>query len=741
MRARVYNGTQCAQEWEETPMATFTVNTAAGFDLLSIDLFDLFDYPIETKAATAYRLSADAANFTLFTGTGFAYAPTTPSVLTAGTVTAFSRTDGGTKLYTFGALSLPASTFETFRESGDTSGFLKNLLGGNDTINGGTGNDTLFGFGGNDRLDGKAGADIMYGGAGNDTYVVDNVGDVVSEDGFGVFSGEGTDTIETAVSFVLPILIENLTLTGTAHINAMGSLGANTIKGNAGNNVIDGRFGADNMQGGAGNDTYYVDDDGDVVSDAAGVDAVFSQATTHTMGAGVENGTMLAGGTLKGNSLANTLAGNDLDNVMSGEAGNDIVNGLGGFDQLNGGSGNDTLDGGAGPDLLGGGSGNDTLIGGLGDDLIDVFGAGIEAIGADKMSGGLGNDSYLVDNIGDVITELAGEGYDVVAAKISYVMAANVEQAVLYSLSGNLNLTGNALANKMTGTQGDNTLDGMGGADVMSGGQGNDTYVVDNAADKIFEDELAGTDLAKASVSYRLALYVDNLTLTGVADIDGTGNSEANTLIGNSGQNVLDGRGGADDMKGGAGNDTYIVDHGSDTATDTGGVDLVESSVTFLMGTGIDNLVLTGSSLISGMGNSLNNVMTGNGAGNDLAGGGGNDTLDGKGGTDLLIGGAGADKFVFSALSPSFDAISDFQHLLDDIVVSAAAFGGGLAAGGSVAVTNAASAAGTGAQMVYDSGSGNLTWDTNGTDPGGATLFAKLSAGLTLTAADFVVIT
>ena len=724
-------------------MATFTVNAAAGFDFLSIDLFDLFNYPTETKSAAQYRLSSGAADFTTFLGAGFAYAGTTPDALTAGTVAGFFRVVGGAAQYTLVGLSLSFTDFESFRASGDTIGFLGTLLAGNDTINGNAGIDVLFGISGNDRLDGKSGADVMYGGSGNDVYVVDNPGDIVSETGDGLYDGSGTDTVESSISYALGFDIENLTLTGSANVNATGNVDANVLTGNAGNNVLDGRIGADAMSGGAGNDTYIVDDNADVVIDTAGTDIVYTGAQTHTLAAGIENAVMTGNAlVLTGNGLANRIDGNDSTNAISGEGGNDVINGFGASDQINGGAGNDTISCGDGDDIAVGGLGNDVLNGGDGDDLLDTV-PGTHRSGADSLAGGLGNDVYGVDSALDTITEAAGAGIDRVESAISFTLPVNVEDLKLEGAT-NLIGSGNALANKIFGNSGHNYLNGFAGADRMFGGDGNDTYVVDNAGDLAFENSGAasGTDLVQSSVSFRISLNVENLTLTGAANIDGTGNSGVNTIVGNTGNNVLNGLAGADSMLGGLGNDTFIVDNGGDAATDTGGIDIVKASVTYTIGAGIDNLELTGSAGISGNGNTLNNVMTGNAAANTLSGDLGNDTLDGKGGQDTLVGGAGADKFVFSALSPLFDFLPDFTHLADDIVISAAAFGGGLVAGGAVLVTAGPAAVGAGvAQMVYNNATGALIWDVNGSSAGGATQFAQLTGLPALvTAADFVVI-
>ena len=298
---------------------------------------------------------------------------------------------------------------------------------------------------------------------------------------------------------------------------------------------------------------------------------------------------------------------------------------------VNGTTGADTLTGTAGRDAIYGLAGNDTINGGT---------------GADIMTGGAGNDTYTVDDVGDVVTELASEGTDLVNASISYTLTANVENLILTGTSA-INATGNTLTNTLTGNSASNILDGGTGADTMIGGAGNDTYYVDNAADVTTEAASAGTDTVIASLSWTLATNVENLTLTGTSAINGTGNTLANVITGNSAANTLDGGTGADTLIGGAADDIYNVDNTGDVVTALAGegTDLVNASVSHTLAANVENLTLTGTTAINATGNTADNVLTGNSAANTLTGNAVNDTLDGKAGADTLIGGTGNDTY------------------------------------------------------------------------------------------------
>ncbi|MCW9681991.1 lectin-like protein, partial [Dolichospermum planctonicum UHCC 0167] len=191
------------------------------------------------------------------------------------------------------------------------------------------------------------------------------------------------------------------------------------------------------------------------------------------------------------------------------------INGTNGNDNLIGTNGNDTLNGGLGNDTLNGGAGIDTLI------------------------GGAGNDIYIVDIATDTIIESANAGIDTIQSSVTYTIAANVENLTLTGTAANG--TGNAGNNVITGNGANNTLNGGAGTDTLIGGLGNDIYVVDSTSDTITESANAGTDTIQSSVTYTIAALanIENLTLTGTAAINGTGNAANNVITGNGANNSL----------------------------------------------------------------------------------------------------------------------------------------------------------------------------------------------------------
>ena len=304
----------------------------------------------------------------------------------------------------------------------------------NDMIYGLGGNDTLNGGAGNDLLDGGTGTDKLYGGMGDDTYVVDVATDVVSEN-----ANEGTDTVQSKVTYTLSANLDNLTLTGTAKINGTGNTlnnvltgnsAANTLTGGAGNDRIDGKGGADKMSGGTGDDTYVVDMSTDTVTENAneGIDTVES-GITYTLRTNVEalllTGSSAINGTdntlnnlLIGNSGINTLTAGTGNDVLQGGAGNDILKDTAGNNLLDGGAGTDTLTGNTGKELFIGGAGNDTITTSTGADII-AFNRGdgqdtvVASTGADNtlsLGGGIGYQNLAMSKSGTNLVLATGNG-------------------------------------------------------------------------------------------------------------------------------------------------------------------------------------------------------------------------------------------------------------------------------------------------------------------------------------------
>ena len=452
---------------------------------------------------------------------------------------------------------------------------------GADKLIGEWSDDVLQGFAGDDTLDGKGGADTLTGGVGNDAYYVDNKGDVVNEAANGgtdivystlasyqlapnveyaralaegqgnltgnelgnvLYAGNGNNVLDGGLgndtaSYAYAVAGITVSLATTAvqltkgsgtdtllNIeNLAGSRFNDTLTGNQGNNTLNGGAGADTMTGGDGSDTYFVDSAGDVVRETNG-DAV--QGGIDTVNASVSY-------KLTGYAENVTLTGTDAINAT----GNSLAN------KLVGNSGNNVLDGGA---------------------------------GADVMSGGLGNDTYYVDNAGDVVADLPNGGTDTVISTVTRTLGDNQENLTLAGTAA-INGAGNSLDNIITGNSARNVLTGGGGADKMYGGLGDDFYYVDNAGDTVVESSdatLGGTDTVNSTISYTLGNYVENLTLSGTAAVNGTGNSLANKIVGNGAANVLSGGDGADTLVGGSGSDTLVGGQGKDVLEGGSGSDV-----------------------------------------------------------------------------------------------------------------------------------------------------------------------
>lgn len=239
------------------------------------------------------------------------------------------------------------------------------------------------------------------------------------------------------------------------------------------------------------------------------------------------------------------------------------------------------------------------------------------SLGHTVFYGGLGNDIYHSKNAGDTIVEYGYEGNDTVYADTDFTLPTHVENLTLtgygnhYGFGNNSNntLTGNSGNNRLSGGRGNDTLYGMDGNDLLMGGDDRD-YLYGGSGNDVLQGG-EGNDL----------------------------------LDGGYGNDTLDGGSGADSMSGGYGDDIYYVDNVNDTVTEGWfeGTDTIYSSVSYTAPTNVENLTLTGSNNIFGIGNYGNNTLTGNSGHNRLSGEDGNDTLYGMSGDDTLSGGNGYD--------------------------------------------------------------------------------------------------
>ncbi|MBD8576984.1 putative Ig domain-containing protein [Pseudomonas syringae] len=350
--------------------------------------------------------------------------------------------------------------------------------------------------------------------------------------------------------FTVQVNAPNRTITGTNSAdNLEGGSGNDRISGIGGNDYLLGRDGNDRLDGGAGddtmiggggNDTYVISSTNDLIieDEYEGFDTVES-SISWTLKNNIESLVLLGSSAING-------TGNDSHNIITG---NSAIN---------------------------------TLIGGGGNDTLDGKG------GADKLQGGTGEDTYIIDNINDVITELTNSGIDSVYSAVTYTLSTNVENLYLTGSSvinaignsSNNTLAGNASANTLTGGLGNDRLDGMAGGDKLIGGVGDDVYVIDNTSDVVTENTNEGNDRVESWVSYTLVNNVENIALLGESNLNGTGNSLNNYLQGNNGNNML---------SGGVGNDTFLGGKGNDNLNGGAGNDLYEFSRNFAHDTLLDS--------------------------------------------------------------------------------------------------------------------------------------------------------
>ncbi|UCI07410.1 calcium-binding protein [Mesorhizobium sp. B1-1-8] len=293
---------------------------------------------------------------------------------------------------------------------------------------------------------------------------------------------------------------------------------------------------------------------------------------------------------------------------------------------------------------------------------------------------------------------------------------------------------------------GDHIFHGTKGADSFHPTNGNDTYYANNAHDKVMEAANGGFDKVLASVSYALSAgsHVEQLSTTntgGKAAINLKGNEFGQAINGNYGANKINGGGGADTMKGYGGNDTYYVDNAHDKVLEQkgGGIDKVLASVSYALsaGSSVEHLATmqaNGKAAINLTGNELAQTIQGNAGANKINGGGGSDTLTGLGGKDTFV-------FNTALGAGNVDRITDFNVSQDKIQLDHSVFTGlhpGALSAANFHIGKAAHAAGD--HIVYDSSTGALSFDSDGSGGHAPTHFATLAPHLSLHANSFFVV-
>lgn len=517
-----------------------------------------------------------------------------------------------------------------------------NVAAGDDTIDAGAGNDLLIGGPGTNTIDGGAGFDSIsyldYYDNGYVTYYASidlTIGQsrLIALD---LYDGSqyvyGFDYVSNVEQFIGTSMADQMTgpasftLTDQTRITFDGAAGNDTLTGGAGAEVLYGGDGddvldsggngnidyiADLLAGGQGNDRYLLRSLADITEAwGQGNDTVVADIG-YTLGYNLENLTLSAAA-----GVASAI-GNVLDNTLTGNSANNFLDGRGG---------------------------QNTLIGGAGDDTYVVH--------------AYPNSGTLLDSV----IELAGQGRDTIrtdAITMTLQIAPEVENLIL---TGTLNSSGygNALANRITGNAGNNTLLSSGSGDTLAGGLGNDVYYIYDTGTAVVERPAEGLDRVTIGVDYTMAAGLENLNVLAGYGLRATGNTAANLMTGNAEANLLSGAAGNDSLLAGSGNDSLYGGEGDDQLRGDAGDDLLHG------GNGIDTALYTGSiavrvdlaltaAQITGMGSdtlrlienlitgSNADVLRGNAGDNRLYGGAGDDDLFGAAGNDLLSAGDGFD--------------------------------------------------------------------------------------------------
>lgn len=492
--------------------------------------------------------------------------------------------------------------------------------------------------------------------------------------------------------------------------------------------------GNDTINGTSGSDSFKYSAGQDVISGGSGVDVIDFSYYTY-----------------RGNNYNTLVVELNLNRYKVTTSSNVVVtSSIYGVENVIGSNSNDRISGNSSDNRLFGYDGDDIIYGGAGNDYIN---GGSSYYDEDQLYGEGGND-YIIASYGDNFVD-GGNDSDTISYfgmdKSVYVdLSLNVGRHGYYNnyyntwdyedtLNNIENVVGTSWNDTILGNSSNNTISGGAGNDSLNGGSGIDTLdcitagyngVIVNLNNNTCTGQ--GVDSIYNFENIKGSNHNDTLI----------GNSLSNILHGNGGNDTLNGGVGADTMIGGAGNDTYYIDNINDITTETSTlsteIDTVLSSVNCVLRTNIEKLTLIGATAINGTGNALNNTLLGNSAANILNGGLGNDTL---------TGGAGIDTFVFDSVlnaTTNKDIITDFNVTDDTIRLDQTIFAKLTTLGTLSANFFRSSATGVAADsndyILYNTATGALLYDADGSGTGAGIQFATLTNKPSLTVADFSVV-
>ena len=657
-------------------------------------------------------------------------------VLTTDIFGLVSFTFDGTTLRANGGLAGTIKNFEAISFSGGEAigdGTDITGLSGADTLSG-SGNTTLRGAGGNDSLSSSGGA-VLRGDGGDDTIAVltSSAGPDAALDADG---GSGTDTLSLRLNFepfTKSIVVSGSLATGATITHGGQSFG--TLKGFEVLD-IDGSTKGDTIIGGTGDDTISSLGGGkDKVSTGKGDDSIAAaldtKADSFNLGSGHADGaTLRLEEGVTGNVTMQGAIGNFTLKIGSAKAAT-----VTGAEQVTiiGGAGNDVLFGGSGNDSLYGGLGKNALTSGNGDDILALV---VDAL-KDTLSGGGGVDKlglYGSTATKAIVMQGNSGALDVKLDGKVVVHATSVELITADGSSANDHLIGLSGADSLRGNAGKDLLEGGGGNDTFIGGLGVDTLKGGSGSDTanfIGETEAIKAALAKDSA---ITVKIGGAAADKLAAVENlVGGSAGDTFTGDSRDNTFDGKSGNDTLDGAGGNDTVVF-------SGTGGGERFFVTLDGSKWTDVAVGSLFGSAVhTEDRIRNFENVVTGSGA-DRITGDGEANRLDGGYGSDTLTGGAGKDVFVFSQIG-GVDTITDFKLSDDHFELSSLAFAA-LAAGkldaadfykGDVAHDGDD-------RILYDSATGLISYDADGSGSGQSYAIAQIKAGLALTADHFTVV-